>query len=460
MAADLLGVIDIGKTQARLLLVDAETGSVEWSRQRASTPCPGPLVRQLDVSGVETWLTEALRSAPDRHRITCLIPIAHGAAGVLLDADGNALLAPDYEDPAFDETAAAYRPLRDEFTSTYSPFLPLGLNLGRQLHHIETRHPALWSRVRMLLTYPQYWAWRLGGVAASELTSLGCHSDLWRPAERRYTNLAMQRGWQTLMPPVASADQTLGTITHAIAATTGLDPACRVLCGIHDSNASYFRHLHGRTGDDPFCVISSGTWTVLLAHGAPLSALREEDDMLANVDARGNPTPTARFMGGREYRAIAGEAGAACTPDRTDLNAVIDQGAMALPAFATAGGPYAARTGRFIHDAHLSASQRAALAAVYVALMTDLLLDRLQAGGDTIVDGPLAANSLYCSVLASLRPRTPVWIGDIEAGTADAGRRLAGCESSPPALRRAAPDVSDGRFDPYRDEWRLLVQRG
>jgi L-fuculokinase len=29
--------------------------------------------------------------------------------------------------------------------------------------------------------YPQYWAWRLCGAAASEATSLGCHTDLWHP---------------------------------------------------------------------------------------------------------------------------------------------------------------------------------------------------------------------------------------------------------------------------------------
>ena len=27
--------------------------------------------------------------------------------------------------------------------------------------------------------YPQYWAYRLTGVLANEVTSLGCHTDLW-----------------------------------------------------------------------------------------------------------------------------------------------------------------------------------------------------------------------------------------------------------------------------------------
>ncbi len=48
--------------------------------------------------------------------------------------------------------------------------------------------------------------------------------------------------------------------------------------------------------------------------------------MLANVDALGVPTATARFMGGREYAAIAGEAGACRQPDQAGLAAVLAGG--------------------------------------------------------------------------------------------------------------------------------------
>ena len=49
-----------------------------------------------------------------------------------------------------------------------------------------------------VLLLPQYFAWRLCDVMASEVTSLGCHSDLWRPLERAYSRLAVERGYARL----------------------------------------------------------------------------------------------------------------------------------------------------------------------------------------------------------------------------------------------------------------------
>ncbi len=64
---------------------------------------------------------------------------------------------------------------------TGSPTLPMGLNLGAQIHWQARRFPDAFAKTRHILMYPQYWAFRLTGVAASEATSLGCHTDLWAP---------------------------------------------------------------------------------------------------------------------------------------------------------------------------------------------------------------------------------------------------------------------------------------
>src|SRR5262249_35149120 len=147
-----------------------------------------------------------------------------------------------------------------------------------------------------ILLYPQYWAWRLSGVMASEITSLGCHSDLWRPREGDFSSLARSQGWVELLPPRRAAGDSLGTISSSVAKLTGLDLGCVVLCGIHDSNASYLCHRAGRADDEHFAVVSTGTWTVVMAHGTELNHLQENRDMLANIDAYGSPVATARFM--------------------------------------------------------------------------------------------------------------------------------------------------------------------
>ena len=96
----LLAVLDIGKSNAKLVLLDPLGGEEIALRQKPNAPCGGGPLRQLDLAGLEDWLLRSLSGLPERHRIAAILPVAHGAAAVLLDAAGEPLLAPDYEDPA------------------------------------------------------------------------------------------------------------------------------------------------------------------------------------------------------------------------------------------------------------------------------------------------------------------------------------------------------------------------
>lgn len=398
MSSDLIAALDVGKTHTRLSIIDPQAGTEIWNARSTTHSLDTSLGRQLPVATIEQWLIEALKNAPNRDRIAAVVPIAHGAAAILLDDRGQILAAPDYEEANFERVKEAYEAERDPFERTFSPSLPLGLNLGRQLFYFEKKEPQVFSRVAHVLLYPQYWAWRLSGVMACEVTSLGCHSDLWLPQVREFSRLARRRGWFHLFPSQRFAGETLGLARGPTAEVAGLAPNCRIVCGIHDSNASYLRYLLSRRGN-PFAVISSGTWTVVMANQSRLDRLQADRDMLANVDAFGSPVPTARFMGGREYEAIARTHE---PPTFNALKSVIDRGAMARPAFAL-GGPFAHSKGQLLHAQTLCALERAALATLYVALMSDVLLESLGMAGDIIVDGPLASNSLFAAVLARLR---------------------------------------------------------
>lgn len=110
-------------------------------------------------------------------------------------------------------------------------------------------------------------------------------------------------------------------------------------------------------------------------------------------------SPPARFMGGREYAAIAGAPG---NPDPASLARVIASGAMALPCFAGqgGGGPFASREGEIREIRGETASaDRLALATLYVALMSDLMLTRLGVTvGDLVVEGsPRRQPRLCCA---------------------------------------------------------------
>jgi sugar (pentulose or hexulose) kinase len=456
MNAPIIAVIDVGKTHAKLLLADATRGECIRATQRERHAHESGGLRQLDLEDTWHWLLDALATAPERHRITDLVPVGHGAAVALIDERGTLLAAPDYEDPAFEAVAADYRALRDAFALTLSPKLPLGLNLGRQLYYLQTREPGLFGSTAHLLLHPQYWAWKLSDTRASEITSLGCHTDLWQPRAAAPSPLARARGWDRLLPPLRRADAVLGTISEAVRTRTGLPAQCHVRCGIHDSNASWLAHLAHMPQGEAFSVISSGTWVILMARGTDLARLDERRDMLANVDAEGSPVATARFMGGREYAAIAGER--APPAALADLRAVLHSGALALPSFAEAGGPFAGRRGTLQGAESLAPAQRAALATLYVALMCDARLEDLGASGPLIVDGPLAANALFLATLAALRPASPVHAASTRAGSLMGALRLAGWSPTVGEPGPAAAPLDSSELADYRGRWRAALR--
>ena len=449
MSDKLVAVLDIGKTHSRLDLFEPAGSAAVWSSRYCNRILHTRAWRELDIGGIESWLLQSLSSTPYRDRIDIIVPIAHGAAAVLIDANGEVLTAPDYEDDCYERANPSYEAARDPYRCTCSPTMPLGLNLGRQWSFLQQFHPSLFDRTAHLLLYPQFWAWRLSGVLASEVTSLGCHSDLWRPAEKAFSTLARESGWTQLLPPLRAANDVLGPVSSEIVRATGLDPRCRVVCGIHDSNASYLRFLKGRNRYEPFTVVSSGTWTVVMASQTDLSRLREDRTMLANVNVVGEPVATARFMGGREYAAIAG-----CedVPEAAALDSVLQRFVMAYPG---SGGK-----DPVVKDAaSIGRAERVALATLYCALMTDLLIEQLGASGEVFVDGPLGKNRFFAPLLAALGENRRVTLAD--ASAPNPGLWLAGVLQAETAAEEPAavteselPVATVAALDSYRDRWR------
>ncbi len=443
---DALIVLDIGKTNVKLALVDAAGTLLAEERRTNVILQDGPYPHH-DIDGIWTWMLDTCRTFATLADVSAIVPVTHGATAALVDADGLVLPVLDYEAalPGVD-----YDPVRPPYRETYSPSLPVGLNLGRQLVWLAQRYPDAFAQAEHILMYPQYWAWRLCGVAASEATSLGCHTDLWDPVHQRFSNLVSNMHWQRLMPPLAGPAAALGTLTPALAAATGLPATCQVLCGIHDSNASLVRYLD-RTGDAaPQTVLSTGTWVIAAAFGVQVRRLREERDMLANTNALGQPVACMRFMGGREFAALAGPGPENCTIEH--VAAIVARGTLALPSFAEAG-PFAGRIGTITGPAPQDAPERFALATLYCVLMTDYCLDALGARGPLAVEGSFTVNPLFGALLAALRPQQAISYSDDASGTTCGGWMLRYPDSAPRgASRRIAPQSVEGLIA-YRGLW-------
>ena len=446
-----VAVFDVGKTNIKLVVFD-RGGGVLAERSAPNVPLAPhsawPYLR-LDTEGAWSFLIDALRELGARFYIEAISTTTHGCAGVLMESDGPALPPLDYEFDGFAAVDANYDAARPPFDEARSPLLSRGLNLGRHIFYYERCYPAQFKQATAFLTYAQYFGWRLGGTMASEVTSLGAHTDLWRPNEGDLSSLVDALGWRRLFPPMRKAWDPLGTIKREIAHATGLSADVRIICGAHDSNAALAPHLLSRR--EPFTVVSTGTWVIIMAVGGK-GQLDPNADMLANVDVRGEPVPTARFMGGREYAVLAGDV--AADADEVDVAAVIASGALALPAFSNQGGPFASREGVIEGIAPTTPKARAALATLYSALMTAHMLRRLEAPGELIVEGGFARSPAFAAVLARLMADRRVVIAPISAGAAAGAAMLAhwGEPHPPPRLEPARVWDLPG-LEAYRDRW-------
>jgi sugar (pentulose or hexulose) kinase len=421
-----------------------------WERSTPNVVLPGPPYPHADVEAIWRFFMAALREANLAHPIGTIVPTTHACAGALIDERGLVLPVLDYEFAGVDEIEPSYASLRPNYSETFSPPLPGGLNQGRQIAWQRRRFPDAFARAWRYLTYPQYWSWRLTGAAASEVTMWGCHSDLWAPRSSGFSSLASQLDLPRLTPPMRPAWERLGVVTAEVVADTGLGARTHVLNGVHDSNASLLPHLASRV--PPFTILSTGTWVILMAVGLGLERLDAANDMLANVDVEGRPVPCARFMGGREYAEIVGDAVGAT--DLASVARIVATGSLALPCFAPQGGPFAARAGMIVGT--VEPRDRPALATLYLALMSDLMLTRLGADeGDLIVEGAFAGNSGFCGLLAALRPAQRLFAGADSAGTARGAALLArwrsrGLEAA--RADRAVPWIVEGLME-YRAAW-------
>lgn len=443
-----VAVLDFGKTNSKLFvfgqdgrILDERRTQPKWTRQDGFSV--------LDEAALHDWALGAVTEVVESHGVEGVMVSGHGCTFALVD--DAALTHPilDYEQEPPAEIAARIDRRIPDFAETFSPRLPLGFNYGRHMLWLQEVDPDAFAAAKSILGYPQYWSWRLGGQAVSEVSYLGCHSHLWAPRKRDFSSLVDAEGWRGQMPAFARAGTVIGE--------RQLGGAARPIAihnGVHDSNAAL--HAYRRQELGRLTVVSTGTWVVVLNPDCPLDVLDRDRDMLVNVDVDGSPVPTVRFMGGREFAAISGGWQGAIPHGA--VQQAIDAGIMALPSFAP-GGPMPDRPGQLVGRMP-DAAERAAAALLYVALMVDLCLDLIHSQDTVIVDGGLNTGGLLAGLLAELRPGQAFLQGATLEGSATGAAALA-FESVGRDFAAETPEpVHATRFTGlagYRNVWRDRV---
>ncbi|WEX75657.1 FGGY family carbohydrate kinase [Sinorhizobium numidicum] len=434
-----VAVLDVGKTNVKLSAVEAG-GTVVETLSVPNPVLPGPPWRHHNLKSLSEWVLEMLAGLARRHPLGAFVTAGHGSGGVLTGADpdagdGTVLPMIDYEQPLPAAVRDGYVPLAGSFLDRGSATMHAATHQARQLYWMQQREPRAFSQARWYLGLPQYWAWRLCGVAASETSFLGAQSHLWNVAERRWAPIVAHLGWERLMPPFAKAWQPLGAMRPELVRRFSLPEGLRVLTGGHDSSLNHYRY-HA-AGLQDFTVISTGTWIVGFSGSTPITRLDEHRGMTLNSDVFGNPLGGILTMGGREFSHIAGIDPPADDVPVEILKRLIAQQTMALPSFGDDDGlfPGSAGAGRILGPPVHTAMERKALALLYCALLTVECLEALGDDRLVVLDGSFLRDPLYAAVVAALLPGRRVRFNLDTHGVASGAALLARQE----ARRQPAP---------------------
>lgn len=460
-------VFDVGKTNAKLTLWTRQ-GQPLARRVRRNHDAAVPGYRSLDAAGIEEWLAETLTEFARQASIGTIIPVGHGAAAALIHEDRLFSAPMDYEHDIDASVRASYLSERDPFSETGSPALPQGLNLGTQLYNLE-RTAGSWPTDLRIVPWPQYWAWRLTDVMASEVSSLGCHTDLWNPHKQEFSGIAQRRGWAERFAPLKHAGAPLGVITPEWSKRTGIPSDCVVHCGLHDSNAALLAaRAHADGQDQDTTVLSTGTWFVAMrvpaANTRPnLAALDETRDCLINVDVEGRPVPSSRFMGGREAEVMA-QLNIHALTTNYDPQRLLDRipdllksGTFALPSFTNGCGPFPRAAGGWRKKPGDPADQRA-IAGLHLALLANASLDLIGSRDRLIIEGRFAEAVVFIRALAALRPQQQVFVSNAHDDVPFGAMRLIEPTLKPAsALVPVEPLAVD--FSDYAHAWLAHAQR-
>lgn len=452
----LVAVVDLGKTNSKLALVDTANAQEIQVLTQPNTIRTDDRYPCIDRQAIESFIVDALHDSCQSFDIDALTVTTHGATAALINKQAElALPVMDYEFAGVEALSADYDAIRSPFEQTGSPRLPVGLNLGAQLYWQQHQFAQEFATVQSILTWPQYWVHRFSGALHNDVSSLGCHTDLYAPRQKDYSTLVTHAGWQALMPQTQTSGQLCGSVKSSWLKRIRRKKELPVYTGIHDSNASLVPYLMAQAA--PFSVVSTGTWFISMAVGGRHVALDESRDILFNVNAQGDPVASARFMGGREREllAVSGHDRHAAIDRLLTDNELLDS--MLLPSVVPGTGPYPDSQARWINEP-TDPGMRDTLVALYLAMMTARCLQLIGADGPTFIEGPLAEDTLFASMLKVVTDR-PVSISTNQTGTSVGAAMLVNTGSAIPAYKSAETGRALSNFlHTYSRRW--LEQTG
>lgn len=419
MKQDVIAVIDVGKTNKKLLLFNRQYEMVyEWTEKIPETidedgfPCE-------DVQHLRKIVFSLIDKAvgDDRFVIGGLHFTSYGASFVYLDDKGEILT------PLYNYLKPFPATLQDWFYDTYgdphemarataSPILG-SLNSGLQVLRIKKEKPAVWSNLKYALHLPQYLGYLFHHKGFSDITSIGCHTQLWSFDEQRYHQWVIDEQLDEKFGPIKPCDHI------EMISLKGNTIPCGI--GLHDSSSALIPYL--RSFSDPFVLISTGTWSICMNpfDHTPLTQAELASDCLCYIQYNGQPVKASRLFMGRIHdealeKLVVHFAASGSTLAQIDYDTTLHTQAKL-----------------FISERNIQSTDAidftiiptAALAYVILiellvkAQLTQLDLVLKHAAVDHIyVDGGFSKNAVFMTILAKSLPDKKLYASEVAQATA------------------------------------------
>lgn len=303
-----IAILDVGKTNKKLFLFD-ESYNILWesssllpeTKDEDGDPCE-------DLNLLNTWVQGTLIKVRDMRdlEIRAINFSAYGASFVHIGTNGESLT------PLYNYLKPYPDNLKRQFYDQYggemifsmitaSPVLG-SLNSGMQVYRLKWENPTLFGAIKYSLHLPQYLSWFLTNKACSDITSIGCHTNLWNFSQNYYHEWVYRESVINKLPAIQSA----GT-THSLHPEMSYrifnehDTECLIGTGLHDSSAAMIPYLE--SFQEPFVLISSGTWSISMNpfNLDPLTIAELQNDCLCYLSFKGKPIKASRLFAGHEH---------------------------------------------------------------------------------------------------------------------------------------------------------------
>lgn len=292
-------IFDIGKTNKKFFLFDEAYNIVFESSENFQETEDEDGFACDDLSALTQWVKNCLfeKLGDKDYTITGVNFSTYGASLVHLNEEGQPI-APLYNylkplpHPVATKFYETYGPKEKLALETASPALGL-LNAGLQLYWLKQNRPEIFKNLQTSLHLPQYLAFLVHGKQFSDITSIGCHTALWDFRNKNYHRWVVAEGLVNHLAPLLGCSQIIDTELEGKKLRCGT--------GLHDSSSAFIPYI--KTVQEPFALLSTGTWCITLNafNDHPLTPEELQQDCLCYLSFQGGPVKASRLFAGQEH---------------------------------------------------------------------------------------------------------------------------------------------------------------